>query len=83
MTPKRSADSIPFLVAGIVPDVTGLDRVFDYAVPEALAASVGIGGRVRVSLNGRHVGGWVVSLSAPTNDDMKLKSIERSSGLGP
>ncbi|MEY2610012.1 MAG: putative primosomal protein n [Actinomycetota bacterium] len=83
MTPKRSADSIPFLVAGIVPDVTGLDRVFDYAVPEALAASVGIGGRVRVSLNGRHVGGWVVSLAAPTNDDMKLKSIERSSGLGP
>ena len=83
MTPKASADSIPHLVAGIVPDVTGLDRVFDYAVSEEMAASVGIGGRVRVSLNGRHVGGWIVSLEPPSDDGLKLKFIERSSGLGP
>ncbi len=83
MTPKASADSTPHLVAGIVPDVTGLDRVFDYAVSEEMAASVGIGGRVRVSLNGRHVGGWIVSLEPPSDDGLKLKFIERSSGLGP
>ena len=83
MTPKASADSIPHLVAGIVPDVTGLDRVFDYAVSEEMAASVGIGGRVRVSLNGRHVGGWIVSLEPPSDGGLKLKFIERSSGLGP
>jgi len=83
MTPKASADSSPHLVAGIVPDVTGLDRVFDYAVSEEMAASVGIGGRVRVSLNGRHVGGWIVSLEPPSDDGLKLKFIERSSGLGP
>jgi primosomal protein N' (replication factor Y) len=83
MTPKASADSTPHLVAGIVPDVTGLDRVFDYAVSEEMAASVSIGGRVRVSLNGRHVGGWIVSLEPPSDDGLKLKFIERSSGLGP
>ena len=83
MTPKASADSTPHLVAGIVPDVTGLDRVFDYAVSEEMAASVDIGGRVRVSLNGRHVGGWIVSLEPPSDDGLKLKFIERSSGLGP
>jgi primosomal protein N' (replication factor Y) len=83
MTPKASADSTPHLVVGIVPDVTGLDRVFDYAVSEEMAASVGIGGRVRVSLNGRHVGGWIVSLEPPSDDGLKLKFIERSSGLGP
>jgi len=83
MTPTASADSTPHLVAGIVPDVTGLDRVFDYAVSADMAASVSIGGRVRVSLNGRHVGGWIVSLEPPSDDGLKLKFIERSSGLGP
>lgn len=83
MTPKQSADSTTFLVAGIVPDVTGLDRVFDYAVPEAMGTQLGIGSRVRVSLNGRHVGGWIVSLQPPTDDGLKLKFIEKSSGLGP
>ena len=83
MTPKASADSTPHLVAGIVPDVTGLDRLFDYAVSEEMSSSVSLGGRVRVSLNGRHVGGWVVSLESPSADGLKLKFIERSSGLGP
>lgn len=83
MTPKSSADSTPHLVAGIVPDVTGLDRVFDYAVSEEMSSSVGLGGRVRVSLNGRHVGGWIVSLAPATEGGPKLKFVERSSGLGP
>lgn len=83
MTPKTSAESTPFFVAGIVPDVTGLDRVFDYAVSADMSAMVSIGSRVRVSLNGRRVGGWIVSLEPPSDDRAKLKFIERSSGLGP
>ena len=41
------------VVAGIVPDLTGLDRVFDYLVPVDLVSTIEIGSKVRVSLNGR------------------------------
>jgi primosomal protein N' (replication factor Y) (superfamily II helicase) len=53
------------LVARIVPDVTGLDKEFDYIVPESLRARIALGDRVRVSLHGRRVGGWVVELNPP------------------
>ena len=47
-------------IVSVVPDVSGIDRVFDYIVPERLAPSVAPGVRVRVPLNGRRVSGWVV-----------------------
>jgi primosomal protein N' (replication factor Y) len=73
------------VIAGVVPDLTGLDRVFDYVVPTELVALIEIGSRVRVSLNGRRVGGWVVSLGAPSQGLSidKLKAIDKSSGIGP
>jgi primosomal protein N' (replication factor Y) len=73
------------VVAGIVPDLTGLDRVFDYLVPVDLVSTIEIGSKVRVSLNGRRVGGWVVSLGLPSPGVSadKLKSIDKSSGIGP
>ena len=46
----------------MVPDVSGIDKIFDYLVPESLAGRVQVGHRVRINLNGRRVGGWVVSL---------------------
>ena len=55
----------PILVARVVPDVTGLDKQFDYLVPEPLRARVAVGSLVRVPLHGRRVGGWVVALGAP------------------
>lgn len=73
------------VVASIVPDLTGLDRVFDYLVPEALLGTVEIGSRVRMSLNGRRVGGWIVALgvASPELSADKLKAIDKSSGIGP
>ena len=47
----------------MVPDVSGIDKIFDYIVPESLVTRVHIGVRVRVNLNGRRVPGWVVALS--------------------
>jgi primosomal protein N' (replication factor Y) (superfamily II helicase) len=44
----------------VLPDVTAVDRAFDYSVPDALAASVRVGAIVRVPLHGRRVRGWVV-----------------------
>lgn len=78
------------VVVSVVPDVTGIDKAFDYVVPQDLVPVIGLGSRVRVSLHGRRVGGWVESfrdvgdVARRTGVDVsKLKRIERSSGLGP
>ncbi|CAB4657156.1 unannotated protein [freshwater metagenome] len=52
------------LFASVVPDVSGIDKVFDYIVPESFAERVWVGARVRIDLNGRRVGGWVVELAS-------------------
>jgi primosomal protein N' (replication factor Y) (superfamily II helicase) len=44
----------------VLPDVTAVDRAFDYSVPDALEALVQVGAIVRVPLHGRRVRGWVV-----------------------
>jgi len=72
-------------VARIVPDVTGIDKTFDYLVPDEMDSVVELGSRVRVSLHGRRVGGWVVELM-DTSDEVSsdvLKPIVKSSGIGP
>lgn len=69
-------------VVSVVPDVSGIDRVFDYAVPDGLV--VEIGDIVRVPLHGRNVRGWVVACmdeSSVTTD--KLKSLITRVGHGP
>ena len=50
------------LVARVVPDVTGVDKVFDYLIPRELEASIQLGDRVRVPLHGRNVPGWVAHI---------------------
>jgi len=48
-------------VCRVAPDVTAVERVFDYTVPEHLDAIVRVGSIVRVPLHGRRVRGWVVA----------------------
>lgn len=55
------------LTARVVPDLSGLDKIFDYAVPDDL--DVRLGDLVRIPLAGRRVGGWVVRLS-PVDPDV-------------
>lgn len=52
-------------VCRVVPDVTAVDRAFDYIVPPEFGALVRVGAVVRVPLHGRRVRGWVVA------DDVK------------
>lgn len=52
-------------------------------MPDDLASSVGLGSRVRVSLHGRRVGGWVVEDDVVSDVTATLKPIAKSSGLGP
>ena len=69
----------------MLPDVTGLDKEFDYVVPEALVLDVHLGSRVRVPLHGRRVGGWVVDLDppAPALAVGQLRPIAKVSSRGP
>jgi len=73
------------LVARVVPDLTGLDKQFDYLVPETMRAQVAMGSMVRIVLNGRRVGGWVVGLGEPDGSVPldRMVPIAKWSGIGP
>ena len=78
-------DPSSLLVARVVPDVTGLDKQFDYLVPDQLRARVAIGSMVRVPLHGRRVGGWIVALGPPDGSVPldRLVALAKWSGIGP
>jgi primosomal protein N' (replication factor Y) len=73
-------------IARVVPDVTGLDKQFDYLIPDDLSAHISVGTIVRVELHGRRIGGWVASISDAASDGRSidsLKSIAKVTGHGP
>lgn len=80
-----AALAAPPLTATVVPDVTGLDKTFDYLVPDSLRTSVRVGSRVRVPLGGRRVGGWVVRIGPPLGEvaSERLVPLATWSGHGP
>lgn len=70
--------------ARVLPDVTGLAKVFDYSIPDELVDQVGIGTMVRVELHGRRIGGWVVALADQSSVPIsELKPIAKVRGHGP
>ena len=66
----------------MVPDVSGVDKVFDYSVPEKFAGGLNVGDKVRVTLNNRRVGGWVVGISQSQAGSFELSPIVSVSGVG-
>ena len=70
-------------IARMVPNVTGLDKTFDYLVPDDLAASIAVGDLVRAGLHGRRIGGWVVDLDPADAHTDDLKPITKWSSRGP
>lgn len=71
-------------VGRVVPNVTGLDKEFDYLVPDHLTDDVTVGTLVRVELQGRRIGGWVVELDpVDALDPDQLKPIAKVTGRGP
>ena len=73
-------------LARVLPDVTGLDKHFDYSIPDDLVDEVGVGTMVRVELHGRRIGGWVVALVDPADSEVSaddLKAIAKVTGHGP
>lgn len=85
-----SDTTVTVRVARVIPDVTGLDKEFDYLIPADLDATVEVGTIVRVELHGRRIGGWVRSISdtssGTTVDGLavdQLKPIAKVTGRGP
>ncbi len=73
-------------VARVLPDVSGLDRSFDYSIPDEFRDRVGVGSLVRIDLHNRRVGGWVIALDdrpAEGVDVGQLKPIAKWTGAGP
>jgi primosomal protein N' (replication factor Y) len=63
----------------VVPDVAGIDKTFDYLAP----AGTPVGALVRVTLNGRRIGAWVVALDVAPPEGVALRPINKVTGLGP
>ncbi len=83
--PGGSANAAPLLTATVLPDLTGLDKTFDYLIPETLRSRVAPGSVVRISLAGRRIGGWVLRVGEPANDVPleRLVDLASWSGIGP
>lgn len=79
----RPAGADQVRVARVVPDVTGVDRQFDYSVPDELRSSVVVGSIVRVPLQGRRVRGWVVATSEVPATTVPLRDVVEVVSLGP
>ena len=80
-----AGETPPALVARVVPNVTGLDKQFDYLVPAEMQQRIAVGSLVRVPLHGRKVGGWVVALGPadPAVPADRLLPIAKWSSVGP
>ncbi len=70
-------------VCRVAPDVTAVERVFDYVVPDALAPLVRVGAIVRVPLHGRRVRGWVVADGVTPGTDERLLEVLAVASDGP
>jgi primosomal protein N' (replication factor Y) len=67
----------------VVPDLPALRKQFSYSVPEDLAARVQVGTQVRIDVQGRRVGGWVVDLTDSAPPGMTIRPIRAVRGIGP
>lgn len=75
-------------VVRVLPDVVGIDREFDYTVPDewradGRAARLAVGSMVRVVLSGRRVSGWVTELDVDPPNDVELSPLAHLRGMGP
>ncbi len=68
----------------VLPDVSGLNKTFDYYVPEDLVGPpIKIGTLVRVALHGRRTAGWVVNVDVEPPVGVTLEPLLKSSSVGP
>lgn len=86
--PPAGAVSRPQRVLGqrvvrVVPDLPAVDKTFDYSVPAAMDPDVRVGTLVRISLQGRRVGGWVVADHVEPPSGVEVRPLAKVTGWGP
>lgn len=69
-------------VVRVLPDVSGVNKTFDYLVPEAMDG-VTVGSIVRADLHGRRVRAWVIEDAVEPDPAIKLRELTKLSSLGP
>lgn len=70
-------------IVRVVPDISGLDAEFDYLVPKRFEFDVSVGSIVRITLHNRRVRGWVVADDTLPPAGVKLKELDKITGVGP
>ncbi len=60
--------------------MSGIDKIFDYIVPDEMTSRASVGARVRINLNGRRVAGWIVDLASHGERESHL-SLDRLAPL--
>ena len=79
-----AAELLPVARVALMTPVPHLDRVFDYEVPEKLAAIARPGARVRVRLAGRLVDGFILERVATSERELQpLSSVHGPAVLTP
>jgi primosomal protein N' (replication factor Y) (superfamily II helicase) len=63
--------------------VSGIDKEFDYLVPDQDRGLLEVGSEVRVDLSGRRVGGWVTAVGVEPAPGLALRPIAKRRGVGP
>ncbi len=71
------------LVVRVLPNVAGIDKRFDYLVPEGMRDEVRVGTMVRVPLHGRRVGAWVTDVGVEPPPGVALRELAKITGWGP
>src|SRR5699024_6439488 len=75
--PPERPDHVLTAEVLVLTGLAHLDRPFDYAVPEDMAAQVRPGVRVKVRFAGTEREGFVISVSARTNPQRRLLPLRR------
>ncbi|HUE58668.1 MAG TPA: hypothetical protein VMO88_03725, partial [Acidimicrobiales bacterium] len=70
-------------VARVLPSVSGIDKEFDYLVPEEMRPAAVVGAEVRVDLHGRRVGGWITAIGDDPPSGLELRDLAKVRGWGP
>lgn len=82
-TPLSESQDPAGTVVRVLPDVSGLDKTFDYMCPPDLEDRMQVGSMVRVELHGRRVGAWVVGVDTEPPPGVALRPIAKFSSIGP
>jgi primosomal protein N' (replication factor Y) len=77
-----STPSLGRRIVRVVPNVSGVNKTFDYLVPEPLK-NVKVGSIVRVELHGRRVDAWVISEVEYPSSEINFKEVISFLSEGP